>query len=149
MEKHMPQISDTIKKNNLKVTANRIRILEFLRESKTPLSAENIYLKLRDNGIAINLSTIYRTLEIFTLNNLVISLNVEGDKKVLYECVGEHHHHYLICLSCSKIISLDYCPLESYEKELEKQLDYTLISHRLVLYGHCPKCKSKQHNLTK
>ena len=56
---------ELLKMKGLKVTNGRIKILNILSKSENSLSAENIYQIYLKNNININLSTIYRTLELF------------------------------------------------------------------------------------
>ena len=52
--------NDILKSKGLKVTKHRTSVLQILSKSKQPLSAEEIYLKLKENSISINLSSIYK-----------------------------------------------------------------------------------------
>ena len=54
-----------LKSKNIKVTRGRIEILDILKNAESSLSAEKIYLLSREKSININLSTVYRTLELF------------------------------------------------------------------------------------
>ena len=46
--------SDILKSKGLKVTKHRTSVLQILSESTQPLSAEEIYSKLKENSISIN-----------------------------------------------------------------------------------------------
>ena len=52
--------NDLLKSNDLKVTKHRLSVLGIIAQSNYPLTAEEIYLKLKDNAISINLSSIYK-----------------------------------------------------------------------------------------
>ncbi|WP_422145473.1 transcriptional repressor, partial [Clostridium sp.] len=49
-----------LKKKGLKVTKHRNSLLEVLEIENQPLTAEDIFLKLKEKGISINLSSVYR-----------------------------------------------------------------------------------------
>ena len=57
--------------HSIKSTKARINIYNIMSENNEGLKAEDIYNICRDKGVDINLSTVYRTLEIFEENNIV------------------------------------------------------------------------------
>ena len=59
-----------LKKKGLKVTKHRNSLLEVLEIENQPLTAEDIFLKLKEQGISINLSSVYRILDTLADNNL-------------------------------------------------------------------------------
>ena len=136
--------SNDLKNSGLKSTKHRIAILDILEQSDQPIAAEQVFLELKENNISTNLSTVYRTLESLSDKNLIIKLNILGDNRTLFEINHMIHRHYLVCLGCKKIISIDYCPLKNYEESLAAQTNYAITGHSLDIYGYCPECQSKE-----
>lgn len=130
-----------LKENGLKVTKARRVILECLKESANPLAAESLFLAMKEKDCKTNLSTVYRTLESLEEAGLVTKLDLMEEKK-MYEYSGIGHRHYLICLSCKKMIAIAHCPLHEYEKKLEKDTEFAITGHKLYLYGYCKECAS-------
>lgn len=135
--------SNAIKLSGLKNTKSRSAILDVLERSAQPISAEQVFLALKEKNITANLSTVYRTLDALSDKNLATKLSVTGDNRALYELNRMVHRHYLVCLGCKKIMAIDSCPLEDYEKSLEKETNYVISGHKLDIYGYCPECKEK------
>lgn len=133
-----------LKKAGLKNTKHRAAILMLLKNSEQPVTAENIYLDLTRVS-NISLSTVYRTLDCLVSRSLVSKLDISKESKALYEYNSSVHRHYLVCVECSKVRAIDYCVLNEYEKELEVQTDYSIIGHRLDIYGYCPGCSKVMH----
>ena len=127
----------------LKNTRHRIEILNILDRSAQPIPAEEVFLNLKDHGVTVNLSTVYRTLETLVDKGLATKVKVSGDNRALYELNRQVHKHYLVCLECKKMQAIEYCPLEDYEKSLAEQTDYLISGHRLDIYGYCPQCRDK------
>jgi Fur family ferric uptake transcriptional regulator len=75
--------------------------------------------------------------------NLAIKFNIMGDDRTLFEYNRMVHRHYLICMGCKKILAINRCPLEDYEKSLAKETNYSIAGHKLDIYGYCPKCRKK------
>lgn len=133
--------TDDLKRSGLKSTRQRTAILDILAQSDQPIAAEQVYFELKQKDIPANLSTVYRTLEIFADKNLVSKLNISADSRTLFEYNQMIHRHYLICLGCKKILAINSCPLEDYEQSLATETDYLIVRHKLSIYGYCPECK--------
>ena len=143
MIKRSNNYDDKLKLSGLKNTKSRTSILEILQQSDQPIAAEEVYSILRRGDISINLSTVYRALEVLAEKNVVTKLSIVGDNRTLFEYNKMVHRHYLVCLKCRKILAIDHCPLESYEKDIERETNFTIAGHKLDIYGYCPECKSQ------
>lgn len=137
---------DILKCGNLKSTKHRIAILEVLVKNDFPLTAEKIYLTLKENGISISLSTVYRVLETLVEKDLAIRSNFTDENKAVYEINQNKHRHHLLCVTCRKVLQVDGCPIEEYEKLLEDRFGFTVKGHKLEVYGTCASCKEKEIN---
>ena len=138
-----PNFSNLLKHKGLKVTKHRNSVLEVIQSSKRPVTAEDIYIVLKQKDISINLSSIYRILDTLAANSLINKFIFEETNKTCYEMNDMQHKHYLICNNCKKLFPISGCPLHSYEAELVDNLDFTITSHKLEIYGYCKDCKNK------
>lgn len=132
---------ELLKKENLRNTKHRNSILEVIEENRQPMTADTIYVKLREQGVSISLSTVYRVLDTLIGKGLLVKTSVTDDNKGLYEINTMEHKHHLLCTKCRKMLSVDGCPLEEYEKMLEEKLGFSIKGHKLEMFGLCDKCK--------
>ncbi len=130
-----------LKEHQLKVTKGRISVLEELALADQPISAEDLHDLLRNKHIGIDLSTIYRSLELFTEANLVNKISIFEDGRKLFALQSKKHCHYLVCKKCKKILTINSCPIEAYAKELEEKTGFSIDGHSLYLYGICDTCQ--------
>lgn len=137
------EIARLLRSHGLKYTRNREAILGYLESAGQPADAERIFTDLRESGLEVNLSTVYRTLESLCGVGLAKKVVLESEEKALYEYDDSAHRHHLICVCCKKIIPISSCPLGEYEQELESETGYEITGHKLDVYGYCPKCKKK------
>jgi Fur family ferric uptake transcriptional regulator len=137
-------IKENLKRCGLKSTRQRCAILEALKQSGQPLTAEQVYSTLTGQNININLSTVYRVLETMAEKNLVSKLGIIGENKTFFEYNTKKHRHYLVCLGCKKILAIENCPLHGFEEKLADQTEYEISGHRLDLYGYCHECKKSK-----
>ncbi|MFP4078812.1 MAG: Fur family transcriptional regulator [Bacillota bacterium] len=131
---------------NLKKTKHRLLILRILEESDAFLSAEDIFMRAKEEDTEISLSTVYRILETLSEKNIVSAGSVEFSKKVLYELAHQKHGHRLICLSCHKVIYVEDCPLGSYENKVSRHYGFDIRKHKLDFYGYCKECQQAMMN---
>lgn len=97
----MRKISEILTNNGLKVTPQRIAILEAVTVMKNHPTADKIseYVRQRHPNIAIG--TIYKILETFVEKKIIKKVKTESDI-MRYDAVKEHHHH-IYCTECDEI----------------------------------------------
>ncbi len=130
-----------LNKSGLKNTKQRNLILDVLKQNKSPITTEQIYLMLKDVDSSINLSTVYRILDVFVSKGVALKSHIAEDNKAMFELNEMEHKHHLICVRCKKITAVKDCPLDHYERSLEQKTNFEIISHKLEILGYCPKCK--------
>jgi Fur family ferric uptake transcriptional regulator len=134
----------SLKVSGLKNTKQRKAILSVLAQSGEPLTAEDIYIRLKVKQEDVSLSTVYRTLEQLCEHDVLQSVTLSGDNRMAYVLEGSEHHHYIVCSQCKRMLPISHCPLEAFEKALAEETGFLLQGHRLDLYGLCPECQRKQ-----
>lgn len=132
-----------LKSCGLKSTRQRRRIIGILEQSDNPISAEGIFIQLREQGETISLSTVYRVLELLVAKKAVRKLSTVEECGALF-VMDDKHRHYLVCLGCHKRFPLDDCPLESYEKYLMAKTGFDVTGHNLEIFGYCRDCQNKR-----
>ena len=133
---------EILKNNNLKVTKGRKAILEVLTEADKSLGVEAILQECKEKGITINLSTVYRALEMFEEKGLVDRFNV-NDGVSSYKLKGKEHKHMLQCNVCHKQVEVP-CPMRQVEEIVETETGFRLTEHNLIMKGVCEECR--HHN---
>lgn len=131
-----------------KNTKQRCAIMGMIQESAEPMSAEDIFICLKDEYPNLALSTVYRNLERFAADAL-IHKDIFNDGIVRYSPSDGRHGHYLICTECSHKIKIDECPLACMEKGLERDTGFEIAGHTLTIYGKCPECIRREQKENK
>lgn len=130
-----------LKQEGLKYTKQRASILKVITDSDQPIGAEQVFLELQRKGVNANLSTVYRILESLAAKALILKISIGTDTKALFELNSAVHKHRMICIGCSKMTSVEGCPLEEYEKMLKDKTGFDVTGHKLEIYGYCEKCR--------
>jgi Fur family transcriptional regulator, ferric uptake regulator len=129
-----------------RVTPQRMMILRILRDSKKHLSAEELFLKARQNDPGISLATIYRTLALLKEHELVEPRHFE-EPVPHYELKPEHEHAHLTCLVCGAVVEFHDETLEKLAEDVATRYGYALLDTGFHLRGICQKCRDKGINL--
>lgn len=143
--------AELLKSKGLKVTNQRIGVLEALSDSQDRhLTAEEIYGLVQDKYPDIGLATVYRTIQLLLELNLIDRINLD-DGCARYEiehktAESQHHHHHLICLSCGELYSFEDDFLEALEKHIQESTGFQVTDHEVKLYGYCEECQKKQNS---
>ncbi len=140
----MEEAAALLKQKGLKVTPQRLAILNLLRNTKEHPTAETIYKKLASDFPTMSLATVYKTLEVLKNIGLIQELNV-GEGSFRYDANTNSHPH-LVCLGCGKVEDLDESVLQNLIEEVKKHTDYRLVEQKLYFYGYCPACQKKLSN---
>ena len=133
--------NEILKSNGLKITKHRTSVLKIISRSDKPITAEEIYLNLKDDNISINLSSIYKILDSLCNKNIISKCVLGVDNKTSYEMTSSEHKHHLICKNCKGVFSIGNCPICEYEKSLHENMDFDVTENRLEIYGYCKNCK--------
>ena len=84
-----------LEKHNLKPTAQRIAIAEYVLNTCCHPTAEDIYNNVKDTlPMPISLATVYNTLQAFVSINLIQEVQIEPDK-IRYDRNVQNHHHFV------------------------------------------------------
>ncbi|MFC1517908.1 Fur family transcriptional regulator [Candidatus Margulisiibacteriota bacterium] len=104
-----PTVIEKLKAKGVKVTPQRVAIIEYLEKNYDHPSAEDIYKVIKKNHPGVSFATIYNTLDKLAELNEILKLKIAEDR-VHYEYhTGPHHHFY--CRKCQKIYDIKVsCP---------------------------------------
>jgi Fur family peroxide stress response transcriptional regulator len=127
------------KQMGLKLTPQRLAILDFLEGNKRHPSAEEIFAAISKNFPTMSFATVYNTLDALRRKGEVRELTIDPGKKRFDPDTSPHHH--LICVKCRRIADIftDYeLPVSDAERA-----GFDLVGNHIEFYGVCPECRQK------
>lgn len=149
MEKRIERIKEALHDARYKLTPQReVTVRVLLENESSHLSAEDVFMKVKDKYPEIGLATVYRTLELLNELNVLDKVNF-GDGVSRYDLRKEgaqHFHHHLICIHCGTVEEVEEDLLTDVEKIVTRDFDFDIIDHRLTFHGICKLCKGKEGN---
>ena len=128
-----------LSRRGYRLTPQRLMILEAVDGADDHISAEDIYVQVCDQYPNLNISTVYRTLELLKELELVTETDL-GDGRVRYHSIKKGHHHHLVCQECGKIIDLDEVVLAPLKDTLYRDYGFSADLKHLAIFGRCKKC---------
>ena len=151
MEERIDRIKKQLHSQKYKLTPQREATVRVLLENEEDhLSAEDVYLLVKDIAPEIGLATVYRTLELLTELKVVDKINF-GDGVSRYDLRQEgaaHFHHHLVCIECGAVDEIQEDLLGDVEKVVERDWKFKIKDHRLTFHGICYRCHGKREDET-
>jgi Fur family transcriptional regulator, ferric uptake regulator len=131
---------DTLRASGYRVTPQRQLVLEAVSrlEHATP---EEIYADVRQTARGVNVSTVYRTLELLEQLGLVTHTHLfHGAPR--YHLAGEAEHVHLVCHRCGQITEVDKAAVRPLVAALEDSEGFQTDVGHLTIFGLCASCRS-------
>lgn len=121
-------------------TRQRESILETFRDSKGPLSPQEVLDLTKPRIPDLGIATVYRNIKTFVENGSLLPVPVPGEPD-RYEISGKKHHHHFICRTCHKAFEMEGCP---GSLAAMAPPGFKVEEHEIFLYGRCRDCLAKK-----
>ena len=135
-------MSDTIEQKCLskgvKLTEQRKIIAKVISESKEAYGksdhpdVDELYNRVSKIDPKISIATVYRTVKLFEEAGILVKHDFKAGK-ARYEINDDHNH--LIDIKTGEIIEFVDEEIEKLQKKVAEKYGYTLVDHKLELYG--------------
>ena len=126
----------------LKVTTQRLDILEVVRGGQNHFTAQDVFETVVKRNPEIGFATVYRFLRTLTEATFVTEVRM-GGMPARYEWAAKDHHDHLTCTACAKIVEFENEEIERLQEKVALRFGFLRTSHVLELYGLCPECRQK------
>jgi len=131
---------DTLRASGYRVTPQRQLVLEAVTrlEHATP---EEIYAEVKQTAVGVNLSTVYRTLELLEQIGLVTHTHL-GHGAHRYHLAADAQHVHLVCRKCGAITQVDPAAVGSLVTALDSDYGFEVDVGHLTVFGTCADCRA-------
>ena len=124
-----------------RITPQRQLVLEAVT-SLRHATPEEILGEVQSTASGVNLSTVYRTLEVLEQVGLVTHAHI-GHGAPTYHVVDDTPHIHLVCSRCRKVESIDGDDFAKYANKLENDNGFVVNISHVALHGLCKKCANE------
>ncbi|KPQ37423.1 MAG: Zn-responsive transcriptional regulator Zur [Phormidesmis priestleyi Ana] len=125
---------------NSRRTRSQTQVLEQLKQIKGAISAQALYLQLKQQHVSMGLATIYRALESLKLEG-ALQVRTLSSGESLYSLAKEDTHH-LTCVRCGSSTVMAECPVHGLEEHLTESHHFQIFYHTLEFFGLCEQCQT-------
>jgi Fur family transcriptional regulator, ferric uptake regulator len=118
----------------MRMTDQRRVIARVLGNASDHPDVEEVYRRSIAIDPRISIATVYRTVRLFEEAGILARHDFRDGRSRYEPTPGEHHDH-LIDVESGRVVEFHDPEIEALQKRIAERLGYTLVDHRMELYG--------------
>ena len=136
----MNRIIEEYKAKGLRLTPQRIAVLEYLEGNTTHPTAEDIFVAIKKKHQTVSFATVYNTIQALKDIGGITEVTIDPERKRFDPNTKVHHH--VVCVKCGDIgdVFAEYTSALALPKSVLKE--FTVIGSHVDFYGVCRGCKN-------
>lgn len=135
-------IIESLKEVGYRLTPQRMLIVSIIHDSKGHVTAEAIHERVKEQYPFVDISTVYRTLQLLRKLRIVSETDLGGGR-VQYELADRQQHHHLVCRSCGKTAGVEDEVFEPLRSALRGKYGFEADMRHFAVFGLCLECGGK------
>jgi len=137
-EERGPDLAAKLRGSGYRLTPQRELILRAVQRlgHATP---DEVLAEVRRESSAVNVSTVYRTLEVLEELGLIRHAHL-SDRAPTYHASDGHDHFHLVCRNCHQVTSVDPEVASALTDRLRTEHGFVADVGHLTVFGHCLDC---------
>ena len=135
-------ITGRLSEKGYRLTPQRLMILAAIEGRQDHISAEEIYAQVAAKYPHVNISTVYRTLELLKRLGMVYEIDL-GEGRIRYHAEDSGHHHHLVCQDCNRVTDIEESTLSSLRDILYRDYGFRAELRHVAIFGTCGDCRKK------
>jgi Fur family transcriptional regulator, ferric uptake regulator len=133
-------LSDALRERGARLTLQREIILDTLESMSGHIAVEDVYRRIHPRFPQVNVSTIYRTLELLEEAGLIAHTHFH-DGAAKWHRKEDAHHQHLVCERCGAEIDLDLSLIEPFAHDLRDRYGFAANFEHFAIVGVCSACQ--------
>jgi len=134
---------EKLSEKGFRMTVQREVVLSILHTITSASSVEEIFNHVQRVSSAVDISTVYRTLELLQDFGMVIYSDL-GEGHRIYKLVSvEEPHIHLVCKGCGKVIGIETDPADALAAYLAEKHHFRMDLLNFNVSGLCRDCQRK------
>lgn len=132
---------EELRARGYRLTPQRELVLEAIAElgHATP---EDVTAAVRRIAASVNVSTVYRTLELLESLGLVTHAHL-GHGPATYHLAAAAAHAHLVCRGCAAVTEAEPAALEALVRILDAEAGFLPDLGHLAVFGTCAACRAR------
>ena len=133
---------EALRSRGYRITPQREMIIEELTSTNAHMAAEEIHDEIQKRTKALNIATIYRTLDMLVEEGLACK-NDLGAGCVVYAINRHGPHIHLVCRVCGQVIEANQSLISDLGKKLQQKYGFAADLRHISLFGVCSECQKE------
>jgi Fur family ferric uptake transcriptional regulator len=134
--------AEILRRAGHKLTPQRLMILRALRHAGGHVSAAQIAEQVREAYPFVDVSTVYRTLDVLKRMGLATVTDM-GSGDDVFEWAPHQPHHHLICSACGEVQEVGHEYFARVGEKIAADLDFTPDLRHFAIFGLCRECRDE------
>jgi Fur family transcriptional regulator, ferric uptake regulator len=139
---HCPTLLEQLRQRGYRITPQREMIIQALAQVGDHATAEEIYAQVKDRSSAVNIATIYRTLDTLAVEGLICRTNLWNGQAV-YVTSQHGPHLHLVCRLCGSIHSVEPDLVQPLADQLKAEYHFSAELQHMSIVGLCAACQAE------
>jgi Fur family ferric uptake transcriptional regulator len=131
-------LAGRLRSSGKRLTPQRELILRAV-ETLGHATPDEVLAEVHKHSTSINISTVYRTLEVLESLGLVRHAHL-SDRAPTYHSVGGREHFHLVCRNCHAVVSVETEVAASFVRTLRDDYGFVPDLGHLTVFGTCEEC---------
>jgi Fur family ferric uptake transcriptional regulator len=131
---------EKLREQGFRRTPQRDMVLSVMHQLDDFATADEIYHEVQALSSAVDISTVYRTLDLLQDFQLVAAVDA-GDGQRRFKLEGVHDAHlHLVCRQCGAVIGAELAPAEPLVAYARQKHGFVIEPDHLSITGLCRAC---------
>lgn len=135
-------LSSRLRARGYRMTPQRQLVLDSVQalQHATP---EEICVEVRCTAPGVNITTVYRTLELLESLGLVTHTHLGHGAPAYHATDGDEHVH-LVCRDCGEVSEAPPTLIDTVVRDLSEQRGFTVDVGHFAIFGVCAACRTQR-----
>jgi Fur family ferric uptake transcriptional regulator len=138
---HCHTFIETLRQRGYRVTPQREMIIQVIAHSRCHMTAEDVFAEVQIRSRAVNVATVYRTLDLLVEEGLASRADLGGGQ-VVYATARHGPHIHLVCRHCGAVVAVDVDSFEPLFQHIQAQHGFACGPQHFAIYGLCEGCQT-------
>ncbi len=138
------QIVKILRQHGERITIQRRLVIEALLATHAHMTVNDVNEHIQEKKDVHSLAepTIYRILQWLKELELVSQTDM-AESGIVYQIIGAHKHHHLVCLNCGVSIDVADTLFDDMRERLAREHGFHARIDHMAIYGYCSDCASE------
>ncbi len=129
------------RERGVRLTPQRLRVLELVWRSSRPLQAYALLEELRVQQPTTAAPIVYRALDFLIQQGLVHRIESQNSYAACRHPDAVHDGQFLLCTHCGRAVELESRPVSEQVRAAAEGVGFEVSQQTLEVHGLCPRCQ--------